>query len=372
MNKALDKVSHVCYTLEVAQVYDTFKVRMEGKLNLQAKVIENTLAAYGVLARVKRIVVAPRFVKFQLAPSLGQKVRDIAKMTDELALALGATSVRVVIDSPFVSVEVPRAFSPVTLAGLCAKLNKNGQVPLCTPVLGLDEEGAPLLISLPSPEVSHILVAGTTGSGKTELLRTMVTSLAIYNRPKDLLLGLVDLKGRGFRDFAGLPHLVRPPATSIEEAISLLSWAVEEMERRDKLSLRPVGGKLIGDGFFVPRVVIFIDELAELAILGGKEVEVLVTRLAQRGREAGIHLVVATQKPALEVIGSLARANFPVRIVGKVTTPEEAKVASGIARSGAERLLGRGDFLVVFSGQAIRFQAAYVRPEEIAALVKRR
>jgi S-DNA-T family DNA segregation ATPase FtsK/SpoIIIE len=343
---------------------------MRGELELQAQKIELVLASHNIQAKVKGGIVTPRFIRFHLSPYLGEKVSKIFGLREEIALALGVKDLRIYRSGSFLSLEVPRSKpSPITLANLCLKLK---EIPPCSPILGIDEDGFPLLISLPSPDVSHILVSGTTGSGKTELLRTMVTSLAIYNRPKDLLLGLVDLKGRGFRDFAGLPHLVRPPATSIEEAISLLSWAVEEMERRDKLSLRPVGGKLIGDGFFVPRVVIFIDELAELAILGGKEVEVLVTRLAQRGREAGIHLVVATQKPALEVIGSLARANFPVRIVGKVTTPEEAKVASGIARSGAERLLGRGDFLVVFSGQAIRFQAAYVRPEEIAALVKRR
>jgi len=341
---------------------------MRGELELQAQKIELVLASHNVQAKVKGGIVTPRFIRFHLAPYLGEKVSKIFGLREEIALALGVKDLRIYRSGAFLSLEVPRQRpSPVTLAKLCLCLK---EVPPCSPILGIDEDGFPLLISLPSPDVSHVLVSGTTGSGKTELLRTMITSLAIYNLPKDLLLGLVDLKGRGFREFAGLPHLVRPPANSIDEAISLLSWAIEEMEKRDKLGLKPVGSKLVGDGFSVPRVVIFIDELAELAILGGKEVEVLVTRLAQRGREAGIHLVVATQKPALEVIGSLARANFPVRIVGKVTTPEEAKAASGIARSGAERLLGRGDFLVVFSGQAIRFQAAYVRPEEISEMVK--
>ena len=344
------------------------RLAMKGELELQAQKIELVLSSHNVQARVKGGIVTPRFIRFHLSPYLGEKVSRIFSLKEEIALALGVKDLRIYRSGGFLSLEVPRQKpAPVTLANLCLKLK---EIPPCSPILGIDEDGFPLLISLPSPDVSHILVSGTTGSGKTELLRTMVTSLAIYNLPKDLLLGLVDLKGRGFREFSGLPHLVRPPATSIEEAISLLSWAVEEMERRDRENLRPLGSKLMGNGYFVPRVAIFIDEMAELAILGGKEAEVLVTRLAQRGREAGIHLVVATQKPALGVISSLARANFPVRIVGKVTTPEEAKVASGIARSGAERLLGKGDFLVIFNSQAIRFQAAYVRPEEIMELVK--
>lgn len=342
---------------------------MRGTLELKARKIEMVLASHRIRARVEGGIITPRYIRFQVRPDLGEKVERIKALAEDIALFLGESSCRIYRKDGFLNIEIPRhRATPITLSSICLKLR---EVPRFSPILGVDEEGFPILVSLPSPDVTHILVAGTTGSGKTELLRTMISSLAMYNLPRDLSLALLDPKGRGFKVFDGLPHLMAPVATEPSEAIGLLRMVVEEMERRDREGVRPVGAKLKGGDCYVPRIVVFVDELAEMKVLGGRGVDELVTRIAQRGRESGIHLVVATQKPTLEVLGSLARANFPLRIVGKVTTPEEAKVASGIGGSGAERLLGRGDFILVGCGEVLRFQGALVRPEEIREIVSR-
>jgi S-DNA-T family DNA segregation ATPase FtsK/SpoIIIE len=225
-----------------------------------------------------------------------------------------------------------------------------------TAVLGLDQDGVPLLLRLPSPNVAHVLIAGTTGSGKTALARTIVASLALHNSQRALQLVLVDPKGRGFAALEDLPHLLAPPVSDVEEALAVLERLVAEMERRDE------------EGRAEPRLVLVLDELADLVQVGGRPMERQLTRLTQRGREAGIHLVACTQKPAAAVIGGLVKSNFPVRLVGSVASPEDAKVASGLARTGAEQLLGQGDFLVVAKGQVTRMQAAYAGQAELCRL----
>jgi S-DNA-T family DNA segregation ATPase FtsK/SpoIIIE len=156
-----------------------------------------------------------------------------------------------------------------------------------------------------------------------------------------------------------LPHLLCPSLTKVSEALPRLTQLVQEVERRD------------AEGVNSPRLVVFIDELADLLMVGGKELEFARTRLSQRGREAGVHLVACTQKPTAAVIGSLTKANFPVRLVGSVTSPDEARLAAGVSGTGAERLLGRGDFLLVMKGQSTRFCAAYISPLEAAQQAER-
>jgi S-DNA-T family DNA segregation ATPase FtsK/SpoIIIE len=326
-------------------------------LQFQANQIEMVLASHDVPSRVFGGLVTPRFVQFQLTPPLGTKVRRIAGLSEEIALSLGARSCRIYRQGGAINVEVPREEArTVRLIPLCRRLS---QIPPCTAVLGLDEGGTPLLLHLPSPDVAHVLIAGTTGSGKTELLRTMIASLAMHNRLGEVQLVLVDPKGRGFAPFAGLPHLLHPLVNDVEEALSLLRRLVKEMERRDP------------EGISEPKMMVFVDELADLMLVGGRKMERVLTRLLQRGREAGVHLVGCTQKPTAAVIGSLVKSNFPVRLVGSVTSPEDAKVAAGIAGTGAEKLLGRGDFLVVVKGQVLRLQAAYVSLSEIQEIVAR-
>jgi S-DNA-T family DNA segregation ATPase FtsK/SpoIIIE len=214
-----------------------------------------------------------------------------------------------------------------------------------------------LLLRLSSPEVAHILVAGTTGSGKTALARGMLTSLALANDPDEVRMLLVDPKGRGLGPFAGLPHLMAPLLREGEEAERRLRWLAEEMEWREQ------------NGVSTPRVVVAVDEVADL-VAGTTELGEVLTRLAARGREAGIHLLLCTQKPTTETVGGLLRANLPCRLVGRVMSAQEAVLAAGIKQTGAERLLGRGDFLLVAGGEVVRFQAAYVGLEEVAVMVE--
>jgi S-DNA-T family DNA segregation ATPase FtsK/SpoIIIE len=331
------------------------------RLEYQADCIEATLASHRVRSRVAGGTVTPRFVRFDLLPAPGTRIKRISALAEELALALNAPACRVYRRGGCVQVEVPRDRpSVVRFARVCARLD---DVPPCCALLGLDEEGLPVLLRLPSADVAHVLIAGNTGSGKTVLARTMALSLARYNPPRRLQLTLIDPKRRGFGLLSPLPHLLTPLIHRPERAAVVLARLVAEMERRD---LRAGTGY----GECAPRVVVLIDELADLMMAGGREIERPLTRLAQRGREAGIHLVACTQRPAASVIGGLIKSNFPVRIVGSVASAEDAKMAAGLPRTGAERLLGKGDFLVVARGQQFRVQGAYASPSEMRRLVR--
>ena len=341
---------------------------MRKKLEFQADRIEAVLSLHKIPARVTGGTVTPRWVRFQVLPAVGAKISKIKNLSEELAAALDAPNCRVSRRGAAVAVEVPRDDpQPVRLLPLYNQLTDHPTdqppIPPATAILGLAEDGAPLLIRLPSPDVAHILVAGTTGSGKTVLLQAMILSLAMSNLPNGLSLMLIDPKGHAFGLFEGLPHLARPVIWEAEEATEALSSLVHLMEKRV-----PVAGPGNGNGSRPPgqpHVVVVIDELADLLMVGGKEVQWALTRLTQRGREVGIHVIAATQKPTSAVLGPLVKANFPVRLVGRVTDASDARTASGWSGTGAERLMGRGDFLAVAEGRVIRFQAAHVSPEEI-------
>ena len=346
---------------------------MRQKLEFQADRIEAVLTLHKVTARVTGGTVTPRWVRFQVLPAVGAKISKIKGLSEELAAALDTSSCRVSRRGAAVTVEVPRDDpQPVRLLPLYRQLTGSphdggmddgtrSSFPPVTAVLGLAEDGTPLLIRVPSPDVAHILVAGTTGSGKTVLLQTMILSLAMANRPSSLSLVLLDPKRHAFDLFGGLPHLARPVIWEVEEMTEALHSLVRLMERRT------TGSGLAADGR--PSVVVVIDELADLLMVGGKAVQWALTRLTQRGREAGIHVVAATQKPTAAVLGPLVKANFPVRLVGRVTSVEDARTATGWSGTGAERLMGRGDFLAVAEGRVTRFQAAHVSPQESGEVV---
>ena len=397
---------------------------MRQKLEYQADRIEAVLAVHKIAARVTGGTVTPRWVSFQVLPALGAKISRIKGLSEELAAALDASSCRVSRRGAAVTVEVPRDDPrPVRLLPLYHQL-MSGDSPSPTPpitaILGLADDGVPLLIRLPSPDVAHILVAGTTGSGKTMLMQAMILSLALMNANANpnpvpspplkswgesarvalggtgLALVLIDPKGHAFGHFEGLPHLARPVIRESAEAAEALNSLVRLMERRHPTPVpgsvsiraptaRPRRGQADQRASHAPaetwrgetdrearprqwepwHVVVMIDELADLLMTGGKPVQRALTRLTQRGREAGIHVVAATQKPTAAVLGPLVKANFPVRLVGRVTSIEDARTASGWSGTGAERLLGRGDFLAVAEGRVTRFQAAHVSPQEI-------
>ncbi len=325
------------------------------RLDRQANAIESILASHKIQGRVWGGTVTPRFIRYDLTAALGTRIQKILSLRDEIAFSLGVSDIRIYRQGGVIRVEVPSQQNQVVRFSELA--DKLPTLPELTAILGVDHEGAPLLLRLPSPEVAHVLVAGTTGSGKTVLLRSIMLSLIKNNAQRAMQLALIDPKGRGFADLGKAPHLLRPIITDGKVAIGLLWELVREMERRDREQRNR------------PAIIIGIDELADLRMAHGKEVEETLTRLTQRGREAGIHVIVATQRPAATVVGSLVKANLPVRLVGAVGSPEDAKVATGIARSGAERLKGRGDFLLVSRGETIRFQAAYVDRAETTSLL---
>ena len=360
---------------------------MRNKLEYQADRIETVLSMHKVPARVTGGTVTPRWVRFQVMPAVGAKISKIKSLNEELAAALDAPNCRVSRRGAAVAIEVPRDDpQAVRLLPLLQRLKEEDDepgararaMPPKSAVLGLAEDGAPLLIRLPSPDVAHILIAGTTGSGKTVLLRAIILSLAMTNRApslsahgqeQGLAFVLIDPKGSAFRLFEGLPHLARPVVQEVDEATEALGSLVRLMERRGRSGsaigeTQRVAGPRLG-----PSVVVVIDELADLLMVGGKDTRTALTRLTQRGREAGIHIVAATQKPTTAVLGPLVKANFPVRLVGRVTSIEDARTATGWSGTGAERLLGRGDFLVVAEGRVVRFQVAHVSPAEIRQVI---
>lgn len=321
-------------------------------LEFQADRIEQVLASHKVPVRVDGGKIAPRWLRFMVATAPGARLSLVRNLSEEIALALGAENVRITREGHSVAVEVPRPNpEPVLLLPMLRGLNP----PPHTACLGLAEDGRPLLMRLSSPDVAHVLVAGATGSGKTELMRAIAVSLALTNRQRHLQFALIDTKARGFAPLVNLPHLMTPPAFDVDSAREVLEWLVEEMDRRDRM------------GANSPRIVVMVDEAVDLLMVGGKPIEDALVRIAQRGREAGLHLVLGAQKPSSGVLGAV-KANLPVRLVGRVSSADDARVATGAAGSGAEKLTGHGDFLAVSGGQVTRFQSAYLSAHDWAQL----
>ncbi len=334
------------------------KPHLEPYLHYQADRVEAVLATHRVPGRITGGTVGPRQILFNLDPAPQVRYSAVKRLAEDLALALRVPQLRVGRGEEGIVLSFanpqPRG---VRLRGLIEDVVP---VPVSTAVLGMTEEGAPLLARLASPDVAHILIAGTTGSGKSVLLRTIGASLMLTHRAKALRMVCIDPKGRAFRAFEGARHLQRKPVREMGEAREVLGSLVRMMEVRDKR------GEMVGDRSGTPRIVVLIDELAELVMTGGQEIVGQLTRLVQRGREAGIHIVGATQHPSSAILNSVMRANFPLRLVGKVTSAQDARVASGRAGTGAHLLSGKGDFLAVNGGAVpLRFQAAEISEKEI-------
>lgn len=333
---------------------------MANKYELQAARIETAFGAYKIPARVWQAKVTPRFVRFDLTTALGSaRLTKIKGLDEEIAMSLGAKTVRIYREDGVVRVEVPRETPrTVHLEEVCLQVS---HVPPFTGVLGVDTAGDPLLIRLDSPDVAHVLLAGTTGSGKTALLRTLLASLAMHNRAGLLQIVLIDPKGRGFGPLGALPHVWRGAGVIQDPAAALaaLQELVREMERRDRINNH------------LPRIVVAIDELADLLQVLAQPASEAIQRLTQRGREAGLHVVAATQRPGADVVASVIKANFPIRLVGSVVSSDDAEVAAGRGGTRAEMLLGKGDFYLVGKGLPIRFQAAYADSRELAIIVAR-
>jgi S-DNA-T family DNA segregation ATPase FtsK/SpoIIIE len=330
---------------------------MPNLYELMAYRIEQVFTSHNIPCKVDEARVTARLIRFEMRIALGYSISRVEGLAEEIALAVNASSVRVQRHGGSIIIEVARDGVSRQI-GLAACLAKITAAPPNTALLGVDTTGEVLLLRIDSPDVAHILLAGTTGSGKTALLRTLLLTLAMFNRPGHLQLVLIDPKGK-LAPLAALPHTWRGLGCISDpaDAVLVLAGLVAEMERRDRA------------GSTLPRIVLVIDELADLMQSGGPAVGEHLLRLTQRGRESGIDVIAATQKPAAALVGSLVKANFPVRLVGSVVSTDDAKVASGVGGTGAERLLGRGDFLCIVKGDQIRFQAAYISASEIPALI---
>jgi S-DNA-T family DNA segregation ATPase FtsK/SpoIIIE len=357
---------------------------MRETLKFQSERIETVLSLHKIPARVTGGTVAPRWVRFQVLPQIGAKISGITGLDEELAAALNAPDCRVSRRGAAVDIEVPRDDPlPVRLLPLYRRLDEGkGSIPPTTAVLGLAEDGTPLMIRLSSPDVGHILVVGAADAGKTVLMQSMILSLSLANSAPSpfqaeeptggLRLILIAPKGAdctspyAFDVFQGLPHLARNVIRETGEATESLHSLVRLMEKHSDGN----GNRLALNG----RIVVVIDELVDL-LVAEDDIQRLLVRLTQRGREAGIHVIAATQNPSAEVLGSLinrtgtVRADFPVRLVGRVACVDDARAATGWSGTGAERLTGRGDFLAVAEGRATRFQAAHASPQEIREVV---
>lgn len=225
-------------------------------------------------------------------------------------------------------------------------LDEVGPVPPVTAFLGRAEDGGPLLLRLANPEVAHVLVAGSGAGGASALMRAIAMSLALRNKQAWLQIVLLDMRSQSFAPLAAIPHLLLPIVQDADRASDALEWLVETMQARR------------GRKETLPHIVIFVDELAELVNSAGQRAAVALHRLLQHGHEVGIHLIAATQRPAAPALNNILHGHFPVRLVGRMASAEDAQAATGRAKSGTDQMRGPGEFIAIAGGRMTRFQAA--------------
>lgn len=340
-------------------------------------IIEGTLEKFGIPVEMGEVSVGPTVTQYTLKPSGAVKLAKIVTLHNDLALALAAHPIRIEAPIPgksLVGIEVPnKAVAIVRLREILESEVFRSSRDALTFALGKDVAGSPLVADL--ERMPHLLVAGATGSGKSVLINGILISLLYRNGPASLKLLLVDPKRVELPLYNGIPHLLSPVITEAEKTINALRWAVAEMDRRYELlsatRRRDIASYNQGRGLTetLPRIVIVIDELADLMARHGREVENAVVRLAQIARAVGIHLVLATQRPSVDVITGLLKANITSRIAFRVASAVDARTI--IDTSGAEKLLGSGDMLFLASDHTKprRIQAGYVSEEEVKRVV---
>lgn len=350
-----------------------------GDIKKQASVIEKTLDSFGVQARVAEVNGGPAVTQYALEISAGTKIAKIANLQHDIALALATPTGTVRIEAPIpgkslVGIEVPnRSLEVVGLKQALASDEMKTHKSKLAVVLGRDTASKPIIVDI--DRMPHCLIAGTTGSGKSILLNAFITSLLFRNSPDELKLLLIDPKRVEMSNYNGVPHLLTPVITEPEKILSALKWSMAEMDRRYKLfqsvGVRNISGYNEMSGFqALPYIVIVIDELADLMMFAPVEVEDAITRIAQLARATGIHLVVATQRPSVDVITGLIKANIPCRIAFNVSSMIDSRVI--LDTPGAEKLLGRGDmlFLPPDASKPVRIQGIFVQDGEINNLIK--
>ncbi|WP_210364886.1 DNA translocase FtsK [Bacillus sp. REN3] len=350
-------------------------------LSEQEQMLNETLKNFNVGAKVVNMTQGPSVTRFELKPEPGVKVNKITNLSDDIKLSLAAKDIRIEAPIPgkhTIGIEVPNHSSrPVLLSEILQTGSFLEQKSPLSVALGLDIEGKPIITDL--KKMPHGLIAGATGSGKSVCINTMLVSLLYKAHPDDVKLLLIDPKMVELAPYNQIPHLVSPVITDVKAATASLKWAVEEMERRYELfahsgvrDISRFNELAIKHRRFaekLPYIVIVIDELADLMMMAPGDVEEAICRIAQKARACGIHLIIATQRPSVDVITGLIKANVPTRIAFSVSSQVDSRTIIDI--SGAEKLLGRGDMLFLENGSSkpFRLQGTFVTDSEIDDIV---
>ncbi len=351
-------------------------------LQSQEELLNRTLTDFNVGAKVVNVTQGPSVTRFEVQPDPGVKVNKITNLADDIKLSLAAKDIRIEAPIPgkhTVGIEVPNSSSrPVLISEVLFSPQFRDHTSPLTAVLGLDISGAPIVTDL--RKMPHGLIAGATGSGKSVCINSILISLLYKANPNEVKLMLIDPKMVELAPYNHIPHLVSPVITDAKAATAALKWAVDEMERRYELfahtGVRDItrfnelaeGAKQYADK--LPYILIVIDELADLMMVAPADVEEAVCRIAQKARACGIHLIIATQRPSVDVITGLIKANIPTRIAFSVSSQIDSRTIIDI--SGAEKLLGRGDMLFLENGTSkpVRLQGTFISDIEIDKVVE--
>ncbi len=370
----------------------------DGKnLLMQSKLLEKKLEDFGVKGKVVTVLPGPVITTFEYEPAPGVKINKIVNLTDDLALALRAISIRIVAPIPgkaVIGIEIPNAARQIVkfydiVASRVFEKSKS-EITIC---LGKNIVGSPVVAEL--DKMPHLLIAGATGTGKSVALNAMICSLLYKSTPDEIKLIMVDPKRIELSSYDGIPHLITPVVTDVKKATNALFWAVHEMERRYKLlsekkarNIKQYNRKVDEERKDekeknakeknakekvyekLPLIVVIIDELADLMMVASRDVELALTRLAQMARASGIHLILATQRPSVDVLTGIIKANFPTRLTFQVSSKTDSRTI--IDANGAENLLGDGDMLFMPPGTARlqRIHGAYISESEIAKITE--
>jgi S-DNA-T family DNA segregation ATPase FtsK/SpoIIIE len=380
--------------IEILEPAKSFPVQEhEAQVNARAMLLERTLLDFGYQVRVVQIDTGPVITQFEIELEAGLRVSKIMSLADDLAIALAVPSVRIVAPIPnktTVGIEVPNDHRNVVrlgevMAGISER-SKECRIPL---FLGKDAKGHPLIFDL--ADMPHLLMAGRTGTGKSVCLNAMILSILMTKRPDEVKLILIDPKKVELSQYKRIPHLMHPVVTDMKKAESILAWACEKMDERyeflrraevrniqayNRLGAQEIYTRLAPEDdeerkripTYMPYIVIVADELAEIMMTAEKEVEQHIVRLAQLARAVGVHLILATQKPVVDVVTGLIKGNLPARIAFQVTNRSDSRVV--LDEMGAERLLGNGDMLFLIPGTShiIRAQGTFVSDLEVSRI----
>ncbi len=372
------------YHLPPAELLDrqptTDQSNVDAELRRNAELLTNTLESFGVKTRMLDICRGPSVTRYELQPLAGVKISRITNLADDIALNLASAGVRIeapIPGKPAVGIEVPnKTKTTVSLRSLIQSEEFDGSTSPLTMCLGRDIAGSIKLADL--SKMPHLLIAGSTGSGKSVCINSIIMSFLYKSTPDDLRMILIDPKVVELAEYNGIPHLLMPVVTEPRKAAGALGCAVAEMERRYQLfaanNVRDIKSynkvaEAKSELEHLPYIAIVIDELADLMMVAGKQVEDYICRIAQKARAAGMHLIVATQRPSVDVITGLIKANIPSRIAFAVSSQIDSRTI--LDGAGAEKLLGMGDmlFLPVGASKPVRIQGTFVKDSEIERVI---